>query len=89
MRIKVNPDKYYFYHHLKLIQPLPTPYPDPPVPPLLPLRPKTCIPKLEKAKEIEVKDLFSEEVTTTTTTTTINIIIKMLLLIMIKRKQDE
>ena len=61
-QVHVNPDRHYLYHHLKLIQPSESPYPNPPVTPLLPLRPKTCIPRVRKANDVQINDLFSEQV---------------------------
>ena len=45
-RAKVNPDQNFLYHHQKAMINLPETYPNPPTISLLPLRPKTCMPKL-------------------------------------------
>ncbi|ELU18295.1 hypothetical protein CAPTEDRAFT_185777 [Capitella teleta] len=62
--LKVNPNKHYLYHQQKKIQNpnLELVYPNPPTATLLPLRPKTCIPRVRDATAHApvIMDMFAE-----------------------------
>lgn len=62
--LKVNPNKHYLYHQQKKIQnpKLELVYPNPPTATLLPLRPKTCIPRVRDATAHApvIMDMFAE-----------------------------
>ena len=45
-KMKTHPEKHFLYQQQKLLEEKPEPHPNPPTIPLLPLRPKNCMPRM-------------------------------------------
>ncbi|XP_033123615.1 regulator of G-protein signaling 22-like [Anneissia japonica] len=63
---KCNPTKNYLYHRQQLNRPKSIPNPEPKAVTLLPLRPKTCMPKMKKDTVPQFKSALPKEVSTAT-----------------------
>ena len=59
--VKIYPEQNVLYNQQKKMKPKPDPFPNPPVVSLLPLRPKTCMPRKQQALETPRESLQIED----------------------------
>ena len=70
----VHPEQHYLYHHQQKMQPahFHTTYPNPPTITLLPLRPRTCLPRTKRREaaptEPVISDMFDTSQVSTSST---------------------